>query len=65
MNSDFSPFFLEFLIYSKFDLKVELASQAVGNIITFTGVPSGTVLPIIARKVDVTNSTATSLVALY
>lgn len=49
----------------KFDLKVELASQAVGNIITFTGVPSGTVLPIIVRKVDVTNSTATSLVALY
>jgi len=36
-----------------------------GTAVTFTGVPAGTLLPIAARRVNSTSTTATSIVALY
>lgn len=33
--------------------------------VTFVGVPAGTILPVRARRVNSTNTTATSLVALF
>ena len=33
--------------------------------VTFTGVPSGTILPVIARRVNSTSTTASNIVALY
>lgn len=35
------------------------------NAVTFSSVPAGTVLPIRARRVNSTNTTATNMVALY
>jgi len=36
-----------------------------GTAVTFTGVPAGTLLPIAARRVNSTSTTATAMVALY
>jgi len=36
-----------------------------GDTVTFTGVPAGTILPVQVRQVKSTNTTATSLVAIY
>lgn len=36
-----------------------------GEAVTFVGVPAGTVLPVAAKRVNSTNTTATSMVALY
>lgn len=36
-----------------------------GTAVTFVGVPAGTVLPVRAVRVNSTNTTATSMVALY
>ena len=33
--------------------------------VVFTGVPAGTILPVRARRVNSTNTTATNMVALY
>lgn len=32
---------------------------------TFTGVPAGTILPIVAKRINATNTTATNMVALF
>ena len=42
-----------------------VAVTADNAAITFTGVPAGTVLPIRARRVNSTSTTATAMVALY
>lgn len=36
-----------------------------GAVVTFTGVLVGSILPVQARRINVTNTTATNLVALY
>ena len=36
-----------------------------GTAVTFTGVTTGTVLPIACRRINSTNTTATSIVALF
>lgn len=36
-----------------------------GDVVVFTAPPVGTVLPIVAKRVNSTNTTATLLVALY
>lgn len=36
-----------------------------GTTCTFTGVPAGTILPVKARRVNSTNTTATNMVGLY
>lgn len=36
-----------------------------GTAVTFTNVGAGTILPIIARRVNATNTTATNIVALW
>lgn len=36
-----------------------------GQAITFTGVPAGSILPIVATRVNATNTTATAIVALW
>lgn len=36
-----------------------------GTTATFTGVPAGTVLPIMPKRINATSTTATALVALY
>ncbi len=36
-----------------------------GNAITFVGVPAGSILPIRTNRVNSTNTTATSIVALF
>lgn len=36
-----------------------------GNAITFVGVPTGAILPIRCTRINSTNTTATSLVALF
>ena len=36
-----------------------------GNVITFTNVQSGTILPVRTTRVNATNTTATNIVALY
>jgi hypothetical protein len=36
-----------------------------GTVLTFVGVPAGTMLPIRVSRVNSTNTTATSMVALY
>lgn len=48
------------------NLVVVMASEAnAATTVTFTGVAAGTVLPIRVRRVKSTNTTATSIVALY
>lgn len=42
-----------------------VAVRADGVAVTLTGALAGTVLPVVARRVNSTNTTATSLVALY
>lgn len=42
-----------------------VAVMASGNVVTFTGVPAGTILPIRVDRVNSTSTTATSLVALF
>ena len=37
----------------------------LGNAVTFSSVPAGTILPIRARRVNSTSTTATNMVALY
>jgi hypothetical protein len=39
--------------------------MADGQVVTFTGVPGGAVMPIQVSKVMVTGTTATTMVALY
>jgi hypothetical protein len=36
-----------------------------GTAVTFTGVPAGTLLPIACRRINSTDTTATSMVALF
>lgn len=36
-----------------------------GDAITFVGVPAGAILPVQAKRVNSTNTTATNIVALY
>lgn len=36
-----------------------------GDVVTFTGVPAGTTLPVQIRRVNSTSTTATNMVALY
>lgn len=36
-----------------------------GSVVTFANVPAGTVLPVIARRVNATNTSASNLVALW
>ena len=38
---------------------------AKGTTVTFTGVPAGTILPVKCSKIMSTNTTATSMVALF
>jgi hypothetical protein len=40
-------------------------TMADGQVVTFTGVPGGAVMPIQVSKVMVTGTTATTMVALY
>lgn len=47
------------------DVKVELAGDTVGNAVTFKNVPNGAFLPIRARKIYTTGTTATNMVGLY
>lgn len=42
-----------------------VVDMALGTTITFTGVQAGTVLPIQVTRIYATNTTATSIVALY
>lgn len=42
-----------------------VAVREDGTAVTFTGVPAGTVLPIRCRRVNSTNTTATSIVRLW
>lgn len=42
-----------------------VALMASGSVVTFTGVPAGTVLPIRVDRINATSTTATSLVALF
>ena len=35
-----------------------------GDVVTFTGVPSGSILPVKCRRVNATNTTATAIVAM-
>ena len=44
------------------DLRVKMAS---GDIVTFSGVVAGTVLPILVDRVYSTSTTATNILALY
>lgn len=41
------------------------AVMATGEVITFTAVPAGTILPIRVSRINSTGTTATSMVALY
>lgn len=41
-----------------------VAVREDGTAVTFTGVPAGTILPIVAKRVNATNTTATAIVAL-
>lgn len=41
-----------------------VAVNELGEAITFTAVPAGTILPIQAKRVNATNTTATAIVAL-
>lgn len=41
------------------------AVMADGSVLTFVGVPAGTLLPIRCKRINSTNTTATSMVALY
>lgn len=36
-----------------------------GQVVTFTAVPSGTMLPVRAKRVNSTNTTASNIVSLY
>ena len=38
---------------------------ALGNTVTFSGIPAGTILPVQVKRVRSTGTTATSIVALY
>ena len=42
-----------------------VAINAVGDAITFTNVPSGSVLPIRPKRVNATSTTATGIVGIY
>lgn len=42
-----------------------VAVRTDGTAVTFAGVPAGTTLPIVAIRVNSTNTTATSMVALH
>lgn len=42
-----------------------VAVQPDGRVVTFTGVPAGSVLPITVTRVNATSTTATAIVALY
>lgn len=39
--------------------------DAIGTVLTFNGVPAGTILPIKNARVNATSTTATGLIALY
>jgi len=41
------------------------AVMATGEVVTFTAVPAGTILPIRVKRINATNTTATAMVALY
>lgn len=36
-----------------------------GDDVTFSGIPAGTILPVLIKRVKSTNTTATNMVALY
>jgi hypothetical protein len=36
-----------------------------GTAVTFSAVPAGAILPVVCKRVNATNTTATSIVALY
>ena len=38
---------------------------AAGTVVTFVGVLAGSILPIMARRVNLTNTSATAILALY
>lgn len=42
-----------------------VAVDNLGEAVTFTGVPAGTVLPIACRRVNATSTTASAIVALF
>ena len=42
-----------------------VAVSISGEVVTFTAVPAGTVLPIRVKRVNATGTTATAIVALY
>jgi len=44
---------------------VAVTCYRTGNVITFVGVPAGTMIPIVVSKVMSTNTTATSILALF
>ena len=78
-NSEVSAPFTGAVAVTKSDTTVLTATRGIyvggaGNlavtmmddtVVTFTGVPAGTFLPIRATKVMSTNTTATAIVALY
>ena len=42
-----------------------VVDTAAGDTVTFTGVTAGSILPVSVKRVRATNTTATSIVALY
>jgi hypothetical protein len=42
-----------------------VAVTTAGTAVTFSNVPTGTLLPVIARRVNSTSTTASNIVALY
>jgi len=42
-----------------------VAVTYLGNTVTFSGVPAGTLLPIACRRINSTSTTATNIVALF